>query len=82
MNPRQRAAPGRVRIGLVAALRARILALAQRRRRYDAGMIHLRLRQAGERVNAKRVHRLYVEQRPPIGGAGARRCPSPSASRS
>jgi putative transposase len=26
-------------------------------------MIHPKLRQAGERVNAKRVHRLYVEER-------------------
>jgi putative transposase len=44
-----------------AALRGRIVALAHRHRRYGAGMIHLKLRQAGERVNAKRVHRLYVE---------------------
>lgn len=44
-------------------LRARIVALAHRHRRYGAGMIHLKLRQAGERVNAKRVHRLYVEER-------------------
>ena len=28
-----------------------------------SGMIHLKLRQAGERVNHKRVHRLYVEER-------------------
>jgi putative transposase len=46
-----------------AALRARIIALAHRHRRYGAGMIHLKLRQAGECVNAKRVHRLYVEER-------------------
>ena len=46
-----------------AALRARIVALAHRHRRYGAGMIHLKLRQAGEAVNAKRVHRLYVEER-------------------
>lgn len=44
-------------------LRARIVALAHRHRRYGAGMIHLKLRQAGEHVNAKRVHRLYVEER-------------------
>lgn len=43
------------------ALRARIVALAHRHRRYGAGMIHLKLQQAGERVNHKRVHRLYVE---------------------
>lgn len=41
------------------ALRARILALAQRHRRYGVGMIHSKLRQAGERVNYKRVERLY-----------------------
>jgi putative transposase len=46
-----------------AGLRARIIALAHRYRRYGAGMIHLKLRQAGESVNAKRVHRLYVEER-------------------
>jgi putative transposase len=45
------------------ALRARIVALAHRYRRYGAGMIHLKLQQAGEAVNAKRVHRLYVEAR-------------------
>ncbi len=45
------------------ALRAQIVALAHRYRRYGAGMIHLKLRQAGARVNAKRVHRLYVEER-------------------
>ena len=42
-----------------AALRARIVALAQRHRRYGVGMIHLKLRQAGELVNHKRVERLY-----------------------
>jgi putative transposase len=41
------------------ALRARIVALAQRHRRYGVGMIHLKLRQAGEIVNYKRVERLY-----------------------
>jgi transposase InsO family protein len=41
------------------ALRARIVALAQRYRRYGVGMIHLKLRQAGEIVNYKRVERLY-----------------------
>ena len=46
-----------------AALRARLIALAHRHRRYGVGMIYLKLRQAGERVNAKRVHRLYVEER-------------------
>jgi len=46
-----------------AELRARIIALAHRHRRYGAGMIHLKLRQAGEGVNHKRVHRLYVAER-------------------
>jgi putative transposase len=40
-------------------LRARIIALAQRHRRYGVGMIHLKLRQAGELVDYKRVERLY-----------------------
>jgi transposase InsO family protein len=41
------------------ALRARIVGLAQRHRRHGVGMIHLKLRQAGEQVNYKRVERLY-----------------------
>ncbi len=41
------------------ALRERIVALAQRHRRYGVGMIHLKLRQAGEIINYKRVERLY-----------------------
>ncbi len=44
-----------------AALRAKIITLAHRHRRYGAGMIYLKLRQAGERVNHKRVDRLYAE---------------------
>ena len=44
-------------------LRARILALAHRHRRYGAGMIYLKLRQEGRRVNHKRVDRLYAEAR-------------------
>ena len=43
------------------ALRERIRALAHRHRRYGAGMIYLKLRQAGEPVNHKRVERLYAE---------------------
>jgi putative transposase len=43
------------------ALTAQIIALAQRHRRYGAGMIYLKLRQAGMRVNHKRVDRLYAE---------------------
>jgi putative transposase len=46
-----------------AGLRDRILALAHRHRRYGSGMIYLKLRQAGERVNHKRVERLYREAR-------------------
>ena len=45
------------------ALRARIVALAQRFRRYGVGMIHLKLRQAGEPVNYKRVERFYRLER-------------------
>lgn len=40
------------------ALRARILALAQRHTRYGVGMIHRKLRQAGMLVNDERVERL------------------------
>lgn len=42
-------------------LRERILALAQRHKRYGVGMLHLKLRQAGVLVNYKRVERLYQE---------------------
>lgn len=42
-------------------LRERIIALAHRHRRYGAGMIYLKLRQAGEVVNHKRVDRLYAQ---------------------
>lgn len=44
-------------------LRERIVALAQRHKRYGVGMIHLKLRQAGMRVNYKRVERLYQQAR-------------------
>lgn len=40
-------------------LRNTIVQLAQRHRRYGAEMIYLKLRQAGELVNHKRVERLY-----------------------
>jgi transposase InsO family protein len=43
------------------ALRARVLALAHRHKRYGVGMIHLKLRQVGLLVNYKRVERLYQE---------------------
>ena len=42
-------------------LRERILALAHRHTRYGAGLIYLKLRQAGLRVNHKRVDRVYAE---------------------
>jgi len=41
-------------------LREQIVALAQRHRRYGADMIYLKLRQAGQVVNHKRVERLYT----------------------
>jgi len=44
-------------------LRQRILALAQRYKRYGVGMIHLKLSQAGVHVNYKRVERLYQEEK-------------------
>ncbi|MDC7714201.1 IS3 family transposase [Vogesella sp. LYT5W] len=44
-----------------AALKAEIIALAQRHRRYGASMIYLKLRQEGMQVNHKRVDRLYAE---------------------
>ncbi len=42
-------------------LREQIVDLAHRHRRYGAGMIYLKLRQAGHQVNHKRVERLYSE---------------------
>lgn len=42
-------------------LRQKIISLAQRHRRYGSGIIHLKLHQAGEVVNNKRVDRLYAE---------------------
>jgi len=42
------------------ALRARIVALAQRHRGYGSPMIYLKLRQGGELINHKRVERLYA----------------------
>jgi transposase InsO family protein len=43
------------------AFKEKIIALAQRHRRYGAGIIYLKLRQAGEIVNHKRVDRLYAQ---------------------
>ena len=56
------------------------MALAHRHRRYGAGMIHLKLRQAGERANHKRVHRLYVAEGCRSAAGAARRCRSPTGS--
>lgn len=42
-------------------LRARIVELAHRHKRYGVGMIYLKLRQEGWKVNYKRVERLYQE---------------------
>ena len=42
-----------------AVVRDRIVDLAQRHQRYRAGMIYLKLRQAGHIINHKRVDRLY-----------------------
>ena len=55
---RYRPAPDRNRV-----LREKIKTLAHRHRRYGAGMIYLKLRQAGEIVNHKRVDRLYAEEK-------------------
>lgn len=43
------------------ALKEKIIALARRHRRYGSGKIYLKLRQAGEIVDHKRVERLYAE---------------------
>ncbi|WP_441295033.1 IS3 family transposase [Luteibacter sp. 9135] len=43
------------------SLREMICALANRHKRYGVGMIYLKLRQAGQMVNYKRVERLYQE---------------------
>ena len=60
------------RVGLVryvprpdgnAVIRDRIVDLAQRHRRYGAGLIYLKLRQAGHVINHKRVDRLYTAAR-------------------
>lgn len=46
-----------------ADLRQQIVTLAQRHRRYGAEMIYLKLRQAGQVVNHKRVERLYTMEK-------------------
>ena len=42
-------------------LRVESKAVAQRHKRYGVGLIYLKLRQAGMRVNCERVERLYQE---------------------
>lgn len=51
------------RPGLNTDLREQIMALAHRHRRYGVGMIYLKLRQSGRRVDFKRVERLYQRLR-------------------
>ena len=61
-------------------LRARIVALAQRHRRYGAAMIYLKLRQAGELVNHKRVERLYALEKLHIKRRRRKKIPLPIVS--
>ena len=61
-------------------LRAKIIALAQRHRRYGAEMIYLKLRQAGELVNHKRVSGCIRSRSCKFGVGGARRFRSASVS--
>ncbi len=63
------------------ALKDKIIALTQRHRRYGTGMIYLKLRQAGEIVNHKRVERLYAETGLQVRNASARRSRRPIATR-
>ena len=63
-------------------LRERIVALAQRHRRYGVGMIHLKLRQGGELVNYKRVERLYQDAKLQVRRRKRKKCCRASASRS
>ena len=58
-------------------LRAEILRLTQRYRRYGAPMIYLKLRQAGWIVNHKRVERLYAEQGLQVRRRRRKKVPSP-----
>lgn len=57
------------------ALREQIVALAHRHRRYGAGMIYLKLRQAGQLVNHKRVDRLYAESGLQVGRRRRKKVP-------
>ena len=64
-----------------ADLRARIVALALRHRPYGAGMIHLKLRQAGDGANHKRVHRRMSQSACRFAAVAVRRRRWPIASR-
>jgi hypothetical protein len=63
-------------------LRERIVALAHRHRRYGAGMIYLKLRQEGRRVNHKREIASTPRRVYRSGGVAARKCRWPTDSRS
>jgi putative transposase len=56
-----------------AALRARLRALASERRRFGYRRLAILLRREGERVNLKRVHRLYKEERLTVRRRGGRK---------
>lgn len=56
------------------ALREHIIALAQRHHRYGAGMIYLKLRQAGWVVNHKRVAGCTPNRDCRSGAASAKKC--------
>lgn len=58
-------------------LRERIVALAHRHRRYGAGMIYLKLRQASEQVNHKRVEHLFAAARLQVKRCKRKKVPTP-----
>jgi transposase InsO family protein len=57
-------------------LRASIVALAQRHRRYGVGMIQLKLRQSGHLANYKRIERLYRLDKLHIGRRRRKKIPA------
>ena len=56
-----------------AALRERLRALAQERRRFGYRRLHVLLRREGQLVNRKRVQRLYREERLTVRRRGGRK---------
>ena len=56
-----------------AALRERLKALAQERRRFGYRRLHVLLRREGHAVNRKRVQRLYREERLTVRRRGGRK---------